>query len=204
MNRLATAALFSALLLVAPQAGASEAARWNRVATDAAAAEQTDPLTESRVFAIVHASIHDALNAIDRRYESYQARVAAAPGASPEAAAAAAAHASLVALLPARKATFDAALAETLAQVKDKRAAAAGQQAGRQAAAILLASRRDDGASRPIARAAGKKIGEYRPTPPDFTPAAFAQWGEIRPFVLASASQFRPAPPPDPKSARAH
>jgi len=203
MYRTAFAAFSLSLFLAAPQAGAGEAARWNRVATDAAAAEQTDPLTESRIFAIVHASIHDALNAIDRRYESYQARVAAAPGASPEAAAAAAAHASLVALIPARKSAFDAALAETLAKVKDKRAAVAGQQAGRQAAAILLASRRDDGASRPVARAAGRKIGEYRPTPPDFTRAAFAQWGEIRPFVLASASQFRPAPPLDPKSERA-
>ena len=45
--------------------------------------------------AIVHASIHDALNALDHRYEAYQARISAAPGASAEVAVAAAAHASL-------------------------------------------------------------------------------------------------------------
>jgi len=194
--------LFS-ILLVAVQARAGEVERWNRVATDAALAQELDPLSESRIFAIVHASIHDALNAIDRRYEAHQASALAAPGASAEAAVAAAAHASLTELMPARKAAFDAALAETLAQVRDRQAAASGLQAGRQAAAINLAKRRDDGASRNIVYTAGQKAGEYRPTPPDFTPAAFAQWGMIRPFVLTSAAQFRPAPPLDPKSARA-
>jgi len=203
MHYRAVAAFFFSLLVAAAQVRAGEVERWNLVATGAAAAEQADPLTESRWFAIVHASIHDALNAIEHRYEPYRAGVAAAPGASPEAAVAAAAHACLVELMPARKPAFDAALAETLAQQKDKRAAAAGAQIGRQAAAVLLASRRDDGASRPLAWAAGTKPGEYRPTPPDFTPAAFAHWGKVRPFVLASASQFRPAPPPAVASARA-
>jgi hypothetical protein len=196
-------AFFFSVLLAAPLARAAEVERWNRVATDAAVAVEMDPLNESRIFAIVHASIHDALNAIERRYESYQARISAAPGASPEAAVAAAAHASLIELMPARKAAFDAALAETLAQVTDKQAAERGLQAGRQAAAINVAKRRDDGASREVKYMPGLKAGQYRPTPPDFTPAAFAQWGMIRPFALTSAAQFRPAPPLDPKSARA-
>jgi PAP2 superfamily len=196
-------AFFFSVFLAAPLARAGEVERWNRVATEAAVAQEIDPLNESRIFAIVHASIHDALNAIDRRYEPYQARISAAPGASAEAAVAAAAYASLRQLVPARKAAFDAALGEALAQVKDKQAAARGLQAGRQAAAINLARRRDDGASRNVAYTPGNEAGEYRPTPPDFTPAAFAQWGMIRPFVLATASQFRPAPPLAPESARA-
>jgi hypothetical protein len=200
--RVFVAFLFS-LVLVAAQVRAGEVERWNRVAADAALAQELDPLNESRILAILHASIHDALNFIDRRYEAYQAVVAAAPGASPEVAIAAAAHATLIELMPARKAAFEAALAETLAQVADPQASARGLQAGRQAAAINLAKRRDDGASRDVKYVAGTKDGEYRPTPPDFTAAAFAQWGAIRPFVLASASQFRPAPPLDPKSARA-
>ena len=82
MSRRTAAAVLLSLSVVAP-AGAGEVARWNRVATDAALAEQIDPLNESRIFAIVHASIHDALNAVERRYESHGARLAAAPGASP-------------------------------------------------------------------------------------------------------------------------
>jgi len=203
MNRHAIVVVLFSLLLIAPQLRAGEVVRWNRLATDAAVAEQTDPLTESRVFAITHAAMHDALNAIDRRYEPYREGVAAAPGALPEAAVAAAAHAALIELMPARKADFDLQFAETLAQIKDKRAAAAGMRVGRQAAARLLALRRDDGASRPVAHPAGTKAGEYRPTPPDFTPALFAHWGKVQPFVLKSSSQFRPAAPLAPTSARA-
>jgi len=67
----------------------------------------------------------------------------------------------------------------------------------------VLASRRADGAEKPIAWPAGRKPGEYRPTPPEFTPAAFAHWGGLRPFVMTSSAQFRPAPPPAPGSERA-
>jgi hypothetical protein len=203
MNRHAIVVVLFSLLLIAPQLRAGEVVRWNRLATDAALAEQIDPLTESRVFAITHAAMHDALNAIDRRYEPYREGVAAAPGALPEAAVAAAAHAALIELMPARKADFDLQFAETLAQIQDKRAAAAGMRVGRHAAARLLALRRDDGASRPVAHPAGTKAGEYRPTPPDFTPALFAHWGKVQPFVLKSSSQFRPAAPLAPASARA-
>jgi hypothetical protein len=203
MNRHAIVVVLFSLLLIAPQLRAGEVVRWNRLATDAAVAEQIDPLTESRVFAITHAAMHDALNAIDRRYEPYREGVAAAPGALPEAAVAAAAHAALIELMPARKADFDLQFAETLAQIQDKPAAAAGMRVGRQAAARLLALRRDDGASRPVAHPAGTKAGEYRPTPPDFTPALFAHWGKVQPFVLTSSSQFRPAAPLAPASARA-
>jgi hypothetical protein len=193
------------LVLVAPvfQAAAEEVTRWNRIATETSAALQTDPLTESRIFAIMHASVHDALNAIERRYEPYRGTTASAPSASARAAVAAAAHASLVELMPSGKAAFDAALAETLAQVKDARSAALGRQTGRQAAAALLLARRDDGASRSVSRPAGTTPGAYRPTPPDLTPAAFAHWGDIRPFAMTSAAQFRPSAPLAPTSRRA-
>ena|SRR5688572_6937831 len=204
MHRQAAALILSSLILVTSQIRAGEVERWNRVATDAAIAEQMDPLNESRVLAIVHAAIHNALNAIDRRYEPYRARVITVPtGASPEAAAAAAAHATLVELMPARKKDFDAALAQSFAQMPDKQAASAGRQVGLEAAAALIAQRRDDGANRTVKYVPGKKPGDYRPTPPDFTPAALVQWGAVRPFVLVSSSQFRPTPPLAPSSARA-
>ena len=182
------------LVLAAAQARAGEVERWNRIATDVSAAAQTDPLTESRVFSIMHAAMHDALNAIERRYEPYRADLTAARGASPQAAVAAAAHATLIALMPAHKAAFDAALA----QVGDQR----GAEVGRRAAAVLLVDRRNDGAERPVNWPAGKKPGEYRPTPPDYTPALFAHWGAIRPFVLTSSAQFRPQPPVDSRAER--
>jgi len=202
MNRQVIAFLFS-ILLLAPLARAGEVARWNRVMTDASAAEQTDPLTESRVFSIVHAAIHDALNAIERRNEPYREGVTAPSGALPEAAVAAAAYTALVELLPARKADFEVQYAEALEQMKDKRVAADGMRVGKQAAARLLTLRREDGARRPVTLAAGTKPGEYRPTPPDFTPAWAAHWGKVKPFVLTSSAQFRPVQPLAPASTRA-
>lgn len=120
--------LFSLLLGAAAQARANEVDHWNRVATDACAAAKADPLTESRVLAIVHLSIHSALSAAE-------------PNASPEAAVAAAAHASLVALMPERRPAFDRALADTLETLSDRRAAFAGLKVGRKAAAAALEQR---------------------------------------------------------------
>ena len=64
---------------------------WNSVAT-AAVLINPGRILDSRALAAVHAAIHDAVNAIDRRYEPYLV-TAAAPGASLDAAVATAAHA---------------------------------------------------------------------------------------------------------------
>src|SRR5262249_57373546 len=73
----------------------------------------------SRILAMTHAAIHDAVNAIDRRYKPYAMDRLAEPGASPEAAVAAAAHDVLAAQLPTQKATLDAAYASSLAGISD-------------------------------------------------------------------------------------
>jgi len=52
-----------------PQLSADVVTQWNKVATDATAAAGIDPLAESRIIAIVHIAIHDAINAFERRYE---------------------------------------------------------------------------------------------------------------------------------------
>ena len=49
---------------------------------------------------MLHAAIHDALNAIHQRYKFYTPGLTVTPGASPDAAVAAAAHDVLVALIP--------------------------------------------------------------------------------------------------------
>ena len=101
-------------ITVATRVSADEVTRWNQIATDASTVANTNPLTESCVFAMLHVAIHDAVNAIESRYEPYLPRTSPAPSASLDAAIASAAHATLVALLPASKVTFDAALEETL------------------------------------------------------------------------------------------
>jgi hypothetical protein len=78
-----TNAMIAAVLLaitVTSRASVDEVTRWNQVATDATAVANTNPLTESRIFAILHVAIHDAVNAVECRYEPYQPRTSPAPG----------------------------------------------------------------------------------------------------------------------------
>ena len=87
-------------------------------------------------------------------------------GASVDAAIAGAAHATLVALLPDSKATFDAALEETLRGITDDSRRASGLEVGRTAAAAILTARQDDGANRTVDYTPGTKPGEYCPILP--------------------------------------
>ena len=155
INALMAAALLT--ITVVGRASVDEVARWNQVATDATAAAKINPLAESRIFAILHVAIHDAVNAVEPRYEPYQPRTSPPPaGASVEAAIAGAAHATLVALLPDSKATFDAALQETPRAITDD-SRAAGLEVGRTAAAAILTARQNDGENRTVGYTPGRR-----------------------------------------------
>ncbi len=80
---------------------------WNTAALNAIRAGRTPPPIASRALAILHASIYDAVNGIDRRYEPYLVHSAVPASASEEAAASAAAHRVLVTLFPANAPSFD-------------------------------------------------------------------------------------------------
>jgi membrane-associated phospholipid phosphatase len=190
-------------ITVTSSASADEVTRWNQIATDASIVANTNPLRESCVFSILHVAIHDAVNAVDSRYEPYLPRTSQAPGASVEAAIAAAGHDTIVALLPDTKVTCDAALEEMLRTISDDSKKTAGLEVGRAAAAAILAARENDGENRTVQYTPGTKPGDYRPTPPDFKPAAQTHWGSVTPFVLKSSAQFRPGEPPAVNSSRA-
>jgi hypothetical protein len=157
----------------------------NSVAEQAFTPSQgTNPMAHSRIFAILHASIHDALNAIDRRYESYTPGLPAARNANPDAAVAAAAREVLVRLVPDQAALVETAYGNALAGIRDGRARTAGIATGQAAAWATLNRRQDDGAaSAGIPYAPGTAPGEYRFTPP-FDFAAQPGWGRVTPFVI--------------------
>jgi hypothetical protein len=75
----------------------------------------------TRNFAIVHAAIYDAVNAIDRTHEPYLIAVRAPRNASETAAADAAAHTTLVGLYPAQQNSIDAEYASELASATRSR-----------------------------------------------------------------------------------
>ena len=71
----------------AAPAGGDAVTVWNanagEAATAACIAPLDNPLHESRIYAMMHIAIHDALNAIDRRSRPYAFDMQAEAGASP-------------------------------------------------------------------------------------------------------------------------
>src|ERR1700722_15877228 len=95
----AATALVAALSTGAVAAPAGDAVTlWNANAATAAMKAcitptgDGNPFNESRLYAIMHIAIHDAMNAIDRKYQPHTYDTKADSGASPDAAVAAAAH----------------------------------------------------------------------------------------------------------------
>src|SRR6266576_2459467 len=80
----------------------------------------------TRNFAILHAAIYDAVNAIDRTHQPYLIAVRAPREASETAAADAAARTALDGLYPSQQATIDATYATELGNVPDGPAKAQG------------------------------------------------------------------------------
>lgn len=172
---------------------------WNQILLSIVNTPGAQPanVQPTRNFAIVHAAIYDAVDAIDRTHEPYRIFVHAPRDASETAAADAAAHSSLVGLYPSQQATIDADYAAELSKVADGPAKDAGIRIGEQVAHDLIALRADDGSNvTPPPFVAGSQPGDYRPTPPNFPTPAFTTWGQVRPFVLERGDQFRPAAPP--------
>jgi len=158
---------------------------WNTVAIEAFSPSQgTNPLMQSRTFAILHAAIHDAVNAIDRHFKSYTPGLAAAPRASVDAAVAAAAREILVTSITDQTSVINAAYDRALATVPDGPAKTAGISTGRAAAMATLNRRNGDGhaeAAREYVPQSGP--GAYQFTAP-FTFALLPGWGNVRPFVI--------------------
>jgi len=179
----------------------NQVVQWNRallviVRTPGAQSPTVHP---TRSFAIMHAAIYDAVNAIDRKHRPYLVRLSSVPrDASQEAAAAAAAHEVLVALYPAFKTTLDAQLQQSLAQIPDGNGKAEGVLIGQDVADRILAARSNDGSNAPpIPYVFGTAPGDYQSTPPNFAPQPqFTNWPHVTPFALERANQFRPGPPP--------
>jgi hypothetical protein len=176
---------------------------WNELAYQTANDfDQLRSFFGVRAIAMVHLAMHDALNAIDARYESY-AYATPSPHAQPIAAAAQAAHDVLVALYPAQQATLDSALASSLAGVREGRAKRLGIALGQASAAAILAARQGDGTDVPGSYTPGSDPGDYQYTPPwdQFQFVLQPGFAQAKPFGLRSPDQHRPPPPPPLSSA---
>jgi len=181
--------------------GVSPVVQWNRTLLQIVRTAGAQPATvhPTRSFAILHAAIYDAVNAIDRTHQPYLVRLSGVSRtASQDAAAAAAGHEVLVTLYPLFGAQLDGQLQESLAQVPDGLEKTDGVRIGHDVADSILARRSNDGsAAQPIPFVFGNTPGGYQSTPPNFPlQPQFTHWSHVTPFALERANQFRPGPPP--------
>ncbi len=158
-------------------------------------------MIESRIYAMINLAMHDALNNIDRKYDTYALNKTAVKDASPDAAVAQAAHDVLAALLPAQQSTDDSLLAVCLNGINAGSGKDNGITLGKAAAKAMIDKRTNDGAATAqYPYTPGTLPGAYRATPPfDMPPfngfVSLPGWGKVQPFGLSSASQFRVVPP---------
>lgn len=165
---------------------------WNAKADALAVEKQLLNAPNTRGQAMLHVAMFEAVNAIDRRYAPYRLNLTADRTTSREAAAAAAAYDVLLALYPDKKTDLDATLATSLAGIADNEAKSKGIELGKQAAAGVIAMRQNDGSNTPEDYRPVTTAGVYVPT----TIPIESTSSKVRPFVMASASQFRAPPPP--------
>ena len=201
-------------------ARADEVTDWNIAAIDVLAQGGQNSVEMTRGLAMAHLAVHDALNAIDRRYEPYLYDARSEPGAAPAAAVAAAMRVALIGALAGfgapeqqakAKERVETVYAAALAKIPDARAKQDGIAAGQAAAAAMLTLRKADGATAQVAYTPGTQPGQWRPHPnpvpanppiPDATlaagnqPAMLPQWGHMMPFTMRAPWQFRLRPPP--------
>jgi membrane-associated phospholipid phosphatase len=177
----------------------SQVVQWNRTLLVIVRTTGAQPATvhPTRSFAVMHAAIYDAVNAIDGAHKPYLVRLSASHFASQETAAAAAAHEVLVKLYPSFQATLDSQFQQALAQLP-KGGQADGINIGKTVADRILALRANDGSNaQPIPFVFGNAPGDYQSTPPNFPKQPqFTHWSHVTPFALEAADQFRPGGPP--------
>ncbi len=185
--------------------------KWNEALSLAIDAKRPVAL-ESRMYAMVSLAVHDALNNVVPKYETYALDNSWNDGkevskktiySAADAAVAQAAHDVLVTVFPDSQQNADDLLASCLSEIEDSEYKAMGIQIGKDAAQAMLTKRQNDVLPKFETYPQGTQPGEYRSYPP-FN-AATPGWpenavygpsyGNTEPFGLLSGDQFRPAPP---------
>jgi hypothetical protein len=190
--------------MIAAPATADTVCEWVEFAQaiqTAAAPPPSAPRTpdHERAQTQVALAMFEALNAIDRRYESYLGLARADSKASQDAAAATAAYEVLLAHYPSQKIALVDSYAIALAAVTDQPARDSGVAIGKSAAAAALKAGGIDPAVAQKPYLPRAQAGVWVPTQlPVFDPFFTA----FKPWILERADSVRPGPPPELTSER--
>ena len=191
-------------LLAAAPASADTVCEWIEFSESIARASTPPPDAprtgeHDRAGTQVTLAMFEALNAIDRRYETFLGMAQADRTASQEAAAATAAYQVLLAHYPGQKAALDDSHNVTMLGIADAGARDRGKAIGEAAAKLALAAGGIDPARAAVPYRPRTAAGVWTATQlPVIQPYTFT----FKPWVLKSWDEVRPAPPPKLTSAR--
>jgi hypothetical protein len=192
--------MMTMLVLMVAIAGQARASNpivdWNQIALTTAL---TTPGTQIYL-TYVNLAMYDAVNAIDGRYQQYGPEFHGPRNASVQAAAISAAYQTLLYYFPTQSVTLQSQYDSAIAAIPDGQTKASGIAIGQIAAARIVALRTGDGrnANVPYTYPTSPVPGVWIPTPPAFVPPVTPWVGQMVPFTMQSASQFRPVNgPPD-------
>jgi hypothetical protein len=175
---------------------------WIGIMNTTVIAGGTSPLVSTRVVALVSASVFDAVNGIDPRFQPLHVKPNAPHHASQNAAAIQAAYVILtdvysqnLTLSASLTAQRDASIA-ALASKEKAESIKAGVAWGQTVADAIWNWRLTDGILPPPPPFLGAAVtGVWRPTPTMFASGAGPQFATMTPWVLTRPSQFRLPPP---------
>ncbi|HYJ29033.1 MAG TPA: vanadium-dependent haloperoxidase [Allosphingosinicella sp.] len=187
-----------AAALGAQPASADTVTDWMDLASRLGNAAQSSPTPQTaegaRATTRTALAMFEAVNAIDRRYQSYVQTPQADASASQDAAAATAAYRVLLHHYPAQRTALEESYALAMSSIAESPAKASGTRIGEAAAQAAIAAGGLDAAVEQM---------PYRPrtTPGEWIgaslPSLEPHWAALRPWVMRSPDELR-APPPVP------
>jgi hypothetical protein len=169
---------------------------WNEI-TERTLAENAQPIFQSILFyGFTALTMYDAVVTIEGGFEPWSQLPRAHANASPEVAAATAAYRVLSHYFPNSAAALTADYQAALAAIPNGVGKVHGIRVGEDAAAALIARHPETGIGAPVPPPQDDppEPGEWRPTPPAFTPMVAAWLGFVKPLVLPAPIPL-PGPP---------
>jgi hypothetical protein len=192
--------LLFALWLPIGSAAANEVTDWNVIIEETAKASSVKPgvILSGRNVSLMHLAMHDALNSISRRHDSYGVH-RSSPDANPRAAVMAAGHGVAARLYPDQASSLDNLYSKMLLTISDEPGKNEGLVLGDEVAAKIVALRADDhfdyATPEPFVSGNGpygSGPGAWRPAPDSpHQNANFPRASLVTPLALKSPSQFR-------------
>lgn len=190
--------LLFTFLFISENTKADVVTDWNIIARNIVVKAKLNTPYANRALAIVHTAVYESVNAISKFYPITEFTVNDADtiDASIEAAVAATNRITLLSLTSNQEQLIDRLYQESLNKISDGSNIDKGIQIGEMAAKHVLALRANDNSYAIDTYRPNTTAGKYVPT----NIPAVPYWGNRKPWLLNSPTQFRPDAPPALKS----